>query len=95
MSALDRIRRTLRPRKAAEPLACSELVELVTDYLEGSLPTRERARFDAHLEGCDGCRIYLDQMLETIQLVGRLSEETIPKEARDTMLRAFASWKQR
>jgi len=34
-------------------------------------------------------------MLETIQLVGRLSEETIPKEARDTMLRAFASWKQR
>ncbi len=95
MSALDRIRRMLRPRGAAAPLACVELVELITDYLEGSLPPPDRARFDAHLEGCDGCRVYLEQMRQTVLVLGRLSEEAIPPEGRHALLQAFAGWKQR
>ena len=42
-----------------EDLACQELVELVTDYLEDALPPEERARFDAHLAECPGCSNYL------------------------------------
>jgi hypothetical protein len=38
-----------------DPMACNELVELVTDYLEGTLNPQTRARFDLHLAGCDGC----------------------------------------
>jgi anti-sigma factor RsiW len=77
----------------AEPLSCQELVELVTDYLEGALPADERARFEAHLAGCHGCRAYLDQMRQTIAAVGALSEEAIPQPARDDLLTAFRNWR--
>ena len=54
---------------------CGELVELVTDYLEGSMPADERARFDEHVSRCDGCTTYLEQFRSTIRLTGMLSEE--------------------
>jgi predicted anti-sigma-YlaC factor YlaD len=49
-----------------DDLACRELVELATDYLEGRLSAREYHRFEAHLIGCEGCRIYLQHVQETI-----------------------------
>jgi anti-sigma factor RsiW len=71
------------------PLACKELVELVTDYLEGRLPDAERARIDAHLAGCDGCSAYLEQMRLTLRALGSIPEETISVAARETLLVAF------
>ena len=59
-----------------DELACQELVEIVSDYLEGALPEADRERFEAHLEICEGCRRYLDQMRTTIRVVGTLTEET-------------------
>jgi anti-sigma factor RsiW len=75
-------------------LTCQELVELVTDYLEHALSPAEQARFEAHLAGCRGCRTYVEQMRLTIQAVGAVPEETIPSDARDTLLAAFRHWKQ-
>ena len=77
-----------------DELSCQELVELVTDYLEGALPPAERVRFETHLRGCRGCTAYVDQMRRTIGLLGRLTEETLPMEARDDLLQAFRRWKQ-
>jgi anti-sigma factor RsiW len=74
-------------------LTCKELVELVTGYLEGMLPAAERARFEAHLAICEGCRNYLDHMRQTIRLVGRLTEEDIAPTARQKLLEAFQDWK--
>ena len=76
-------------------MTCQELVEVITAYLEGKLSAAERARFEAHLSGCDGCRTYLDQMRQTIRLVGALSEEDIPDDARDKLLDVFRAWKVR
>lgn len=56
---------------------CSELVGLVTDYLEGSMHADERARFDEHVSGCDGCTTYLEQFRITIRLTGMLSEDQV------------------
>jgi len=75
-------------------LSCQELVELVTEYLEGTLPAHERTRFDDHIAICPGCSNYLDQMRRTIQMVGALKEETIPDDAKDQLLRTFRAWKQ-
>jgi anti-sigma factor RsiW len=76
----------------AAGLTCRELVELVTEYLEGALPASERARFDQHLAACAGCRAHLEQVRLTIELAGRLTEETIPPAARDALLEAFRGW---
>jgi predicted anti-sigma-YlaC factor YlaD len=78
-----------------DELSCQELVELVTEYLEGTLPDQERVRFDEHLAVCEGCRVYLDQMRRTIRTVGTLSEETLAPEARDGLLAAFRDWRRR
>jgi anti-sigma factor RsiW len=55
--------------RAPDELTCRDLVELVTEYLEGVLAPRERARFEAHLEGCAGCRIHLAQMRHMLAVV--------------------------
>jgi len=66
----------IRLRKQSE-MACRELVELVTDYLEDALSRRDRRRFEAHLAGCPHCTLYLEQFRETIALTGTLREEDI------------------
>lgn len=77
-----------------DDLACKELVEIITDYLEGRLPAGEKARFEKHLEGCGGCRNYLEQMRQTITLSGKLTEDSVQPEARDELLSVFRKWKQ-
>ena len=73
-------------------LTCKELVELVTDYLDGAMPADGRRRFDEHLASCPFCRIYLDQMRQTIRTVGRLPEEPVSPAALDALLAHFRGW---
>jgi anti-sigma factor RsiW len=53
-------------------LCCREVVELVTDYLEGALPARTRARVERHLARCRGCAAYVQQMREVVRLLANL-----------------------
>jgi anti-sigma factor RsiW len=81
--------RLWRRRQRHDPLVCREFVELVTDYLEGTLPDSERARMDAHLAECDGCSGYLEDMR---RLIGSLQTTPQPPgdpETHDALLRAF------
>jgi anti-sigma factor RsiW len=48
-------------------MPCRELVELVTDYLEGRLSPADRARFEANIDDCEYCETYLEQIRETIR----------------------------
>jgi anti-sigma factor RsiW len=68
-------------------------VELVTDYLEGVLPTGQRERFEAHLSTCPGCGDYLQQMRLTIGATGRLTEDSLEPNTRDALLAVFRNWK--
>jgi len=74
-------------------MKCREMVELMTEYLEGALSAGDRARFEDHIAGCDGCRSYLEQMRSTIHLVGRIPDEPIPEHVRKELMNAFRAWK--
>ncbi len=74
-------------------LSCKEFVELVTEYLEGAMSAEEKARFEAHLDICDGCEIYLEQMAQTIRWMGKLTEEQVSQEAQEKLLKSFREWK--
>jgi anti-sigma factor RsiW len=78
--------------RTAEELSCQELVELVTDYLEGALPPEAHTRFEAHAANCRGCKAYLIQMRETIRLVGRLEPADLSPQAERALREAFRSW---
>ena len=73
-------------------LACREVVELVTVYLEGALSPEQRASIERHLAACGGCSAYLEQIRMTIALTGRLTQEDLPAEFRDQLVTAFRSW---
>jgi anti-sigma factor RsiW len=72
---------------------CRQVVELMTDYLDGALSPGDRAKFEEHIAGCDGCRAYLAQLRMTREVVGRLADEPIPQSVEDELLKAFKDWK--
>jgi anti-sigma factor RsiW len=74
-------------------MTCRELVELVTDYLEGRLPDEDRVRFEEHVAACPGCVEYVEQMRATVRALGRLPEESVPDALRDELLAAFRGWR--
>jgi anti-sigma factor RsiW len=73
-------------------MSCKEIVELVSDYLEGRLSAAEAERFDAHLRVCPPCGVYLEQMRITLTALGHIPEESIPAGARAELLSAFSDW---
>ena len=79
----------LRPRE----LACQQVVELVTDYLEGALSPAEHRRFEAHLAGCPHCTEYLAQMRETIRLAGRVAPEDLTPVMRADLTDLYRRWR--
>jgi anti-sigma factor RsiW len=76
----------------SQVVVCRDVVELITAYLEGELPADVREAVEAHLSGCDGCTIVLDEFRRTIELTGRLSEDDVTPEQRRTLLEAFRGW---
>ncbi|HKC82722.1 MAG TPA: zf-HC2 domain-containing protein, partial [bacterium] len=66
--------------KLERDMTCTQIVELITEYLEGGLSSADRERFEEHIGFCDWCLAYLDQMRQTIATVGRLRDEDLPKE---------------
>ena len=70
-------------------MKCKELTTKVTDYLEAALPAAERSQFEGHVAKCAGCRAYVEQMRQTVHLVGQLKETTVPAEAKTRLLALF------
>jgi anti-sigma factor RsiW len=73
-------------------LTCADVVEVITDYLEGRMPVDDRERFEEHLAFCDGCSTYLEQMRLTIAATGRLRLHDFPASLEERLLSAFRGW---
>jgi len=78
----------------AHVLICQEIVEVITDYLEGAMDAALRASFDAHLGGCPHCTHYLEQMRAMIRVTGTIEAESLPPEFQAGLLAAFRDWRQ-
>ncbi len=81
-----------------DDLACIELVDTVTEYLEGEVSEGQRATVERHLEECEGCRAALDQFQTVIRLTGRLTEADVARidaMARDRLMTALRATRRR
>jgi anti-sigma factor RsiW len=74
-------------------LVCQQAVELVTDYLEGTLSRRDRRRFEAHLEKCPNCSAYLEQIRTTIRLTGIIEADDLSPEAKQDLTDLYRRWR--
>lgn len=70
-------------------LVCREAVEIVTDYLEGRLSRRDRRRFEAHLQACDGCEEYVRQIQATIRILGNVQPGDLAPETREGLMELY------
>ena len=73
-------------------MACNELVEIVTDYLEETLPAAELARVRDHLTSCDGCQAHIEQMRATVRVLRGAPEEHASPELADALPDMFREW---
>jgi anti-sigma factor RsiW len=73
-------------------LVCQQVVELITEYLEGSLSRTDRKRFEAHIRHCPNCTNYLRQMRATIAATGSLREEDLDPEVVEEFTGLFREW---
>lgn len=74
-------------------MVCKQAVELVTDYLEGTLSARDRRRFEAHLRTCPNCSAYLRQIKATIELTGTIEPEDLSPEAMTDLTNLYRRWR--
>jgi anti-sigma factor RsiW len=72
-----------------DDLACADVVEIVTDYLEGALPPGDAQRLERHLATCPGCTEYFEQMRTLAGSLRGLRKDSIPAEMRDGLIAAF------
>jgi anti-sigma factor RsiW len=78
---------------SAERFTCRELVEIVTEYFEDALPPEDRDDFEGHIMSCPPCRAHLEQMKETIRLLGSIPQETVSPAAEETLVSALRGLK--
>jgi anti-sigma factor RsiW len=77
----------------SSPLVCRDAVELVSDYLDGTLPRRQRRRLEKHLAGCDACTAYLDQMRATIAASGKVGPDDLPSDVLEGLVDLFRRYR--
>ncbi len=73
-------------------ISCQEVVEIVTDYLEGQLDEATRTELEAHLALCPGCDLYLEQMRATIDELGHVPVESLSEQAQSDLMAAFRTF---
>ena len=79
--------------ESTEHITCKEVVELVTDYFEHALPADQTALFEQHLNFCEGCDRYVDQMRTTVEAAGKVEGDELSSDFRDRLMTAFRGWK--
>lgn len=70
-------------------MRCSDLVQMVTDYLEDALGVAERISFEEHLAGCTSCTAYVDQMRTTVARLASAEPEPVSEELCSHLLEIF------
>jgi anti-sigma factor RsiW len=74
-------------------MTCRQVVRLLMEYLDGTLPAAQRARVEEHLAGCDGCTAFLAQLRTVSRVTAELAEVEVPPAIRADLLQAFRNWK--
>ncbi len=78
---------------AHRTLSCSEIVEMVTDYLDGDLDQPTVVALEEHLRLCPGCDRYVDQIRETVSTLGSITSESLSPQAQRDLIEAFRTFK--
>ena len=74
-------------------LVCRQAVALMTDYLDGAMTPRDRARLEEHLAACPHCSEYLAQIQATVEAAGHVEPDDLDPEALDELVALYREWR--
>jgi len=69
-------------------MTCRELIEILDDYVDATMPADRAAELERHLAGCDACHAYLATYRATRRIGAAAARVEMPEEMR-SRLRAF------
>lgn len=81
------------PQDRASGYTCREVVELVTEYLDGAMRPEDRTTLELHLNFCDGCATFLEQIRTSAALAGSVTPDQIPDDVAEALRTAFREWR--
>jgi hypothetical protein len=84
----------MRWRRSPKPLPCREVVELVSDFLEGALPPKMQRRMEHHLRGSDPCVEYVGQIRTTIRIAGDVGPEPVDPHTHQHLVDLYREWQE-
>lgn len=73
----------------SDRLACRDLREGLTEYLDDALPPPTRQGFETHLSSCAGCRRFLGQIRATVAATPHLPREAMPSDLKTSLLHSL------
>ncbi len=84
---------TRRGKPDAHDITCRQAVDLMTDYLDGTLGPDDRALVEAHLAECENCAEHLRQIRITVAVTGRIREEDLDPAVREDLMDLYRRWR--
>jgi anti-sigma factor RsiW len=66
-------------------VTCHDLLDGLSDYLDGEAPDELCAEIERHLAGCDKCRIVVDTLRKTVTLYRQLPRPEMAASARERL----------
>lgn len=57
---------------------CEQVNQFIIDYLEREMDEKTRTQFEAHLQNCPNCAVFLEQYRSTVDIVKDLDSIEIP-----------------
>jgi anti-sigma factor RsiW len=79
--------------RGPESLVCKDVVEMVSEYLDGAMSPTDRARLEQHLLVCPPCTAHVGQMRSTLEQLAKLRAS--PPDAGPAVVDLFREWKRR
>ena len=73
------------------PVVCRDGVEMLMDYLEGTLPSPDREAIELHVSGCPRCRAFVESYRQTPRILRAATAAALPEDLAESLRRYLAS----
>ena len=69
--------------------SCKDVVDLLSDYIDGECPTEDRALIEGHLADCPECITFVNTFRKSISMAKNLTYPDIPDDLRTRLHRVL------
>jgi anti-sigma factor RsiW len=76
-------------------IECRQIADLLSDYLDGTLPKPTRELLEWHIEGCGPCVAFVNTYRGTINAATKLKDVEIPSELKQRLLAVLRNQRDR